>query len=147
MRLSRSLLAGFAGAVALNILHETIRQFDADAPRIEMIGEEALSKAIKSAGMQPPTGDSLYATTLAADIVSNGFYFSLIGMGKEKNILSSALVYGAAAGIGALVLTKPLGLNDAPVTRTTKTKLMTVGYYVFGALVAGWLMQKPDRLG
>ena len=145
MKLKRNLLAGLAGAIALNILHETIRRFDADAPRIELIGEEALTKAIKSAGINPPTGESLYLATLAGDIISNGLYYSMIGAGKDRNLLANGIVYGLAAGAGALAFTKPLGLNDAPVNRTNKTKIMTVAYYVLGGLVAAALMKKYSR--
>jgi hypothetical protein len=30
-----------------------------------------------------------------------------------------------------------MGLSDAPVTRTDKTKLLTVAWYTFGGLVTG----------
>ncbi|MEO5997745.1 MAG: hypothetical protein ABIN89_13480 [Chitinophagaceae bacterium] len=145
MNLKLNLIAGLAGAVALNILHETVRQFDADAPRIELIGEEALTKAVKSTGINPPTGESLYLATLAGDIISNGLYYSMIGAGKNKNLVANGVGYGIAAGIGAIVFTKPLGLNDAPVNRTNKTKVMTVAYYVFGALITAAIMKKYTR--
>ncbi len=141
MKLTRNLIGGLAGAIALNILHEVVRRFDADAPRIELVGEEALSKIIKSAGIDPPSGEPLYAATLAGDIVSNGLYYSMIGTVKDKDLLVNGVRYGIAAGIGALGLTKPLGLNDAPVNRTTKTKVMTVAYYVFGGLIAARVMK------
>jgi hypothetical protein len=145
MKLKRNLLGGLAGAVALNILHEFLRRFDADAPRIELIGEEALSKALKGAGITPPTGEPLYFATLAGDIISNALYFSLIGTARKKRLLTSGLCYGAAAGVGALLLTGPLGLNDAPVNRTAKTKAMTVSYYVLGGLVAAAIMKNYGR--
>lgn len=141
MKLKRNLLGGLVGALALNVLHETVRRFDADAPRIELVGEEALSKTIKKAGLQPPSGEPLYFATMAADIFSNSIYYSLIGLGKKKNLLCNGLTYGVVAGVGALLLTKPLGLNDAPVNRTGRTKIMTVAYYAFGGLVAAGVMK------
>lgn len=141
----KNLLGGLAGAVALNILHEAYRRFDAKAPRIELIGEEALSKIIKHAGGQPPSGDRLYAATLAADIISNTLYYSLVGMGDKKKLLLRAALLGAAAGIGALMLSKPLGLSDAPVSRTNKTKALTVTWYFTGGLVSAFVIRALKR--
>ncbi|WP_374950008.1 hypothetical protein [Mucilaginibacter sp.] len=125
-----------ADAIALNILHETVKHFDKDAPRVDLVGEEAITKGLQAVGAVPPTGQNLYLSTLAADLLSNAFYYSLIGGGKRKNLLIRGIGYGAVAGYGALKLTKPLGLNDSTVTRTDKTKALTVAYYTLGGLVA-----------
>lgn len=137
----KNLLAGLAGAVALNILHETYKRLDEKAPRIDLVGEEALSKAIKQTGNQPPAGDKLFTATLAADVISNTLYYSLIGMGNKKNIMLRAAMLGTVAGIGALTLTKRLGLSDAPVTKSTKTKMLTVAWYFAGAMVTGFTIR------
>lgn len=136
MKVIINIAGGMAGAAALNILHETVKHLDHMAPRIDLVGEEALTEIIKSAGAEPPKGNSLYAATLAGDILSNTLYYSLIGVGKKRNLLLRGAGYGLAAGVGALVLTKPLGLSDAPVTRSNKTKALTVAWYFIGGLVA-----------
>ncbi|WP_225872385.1 hypothetical protein [Pedobacter frigidisoli] len=94
MKIVKAIVAGFAGAIALNILHETVRRFDADAPRIDLLGEEALSRSLNSLNLESPTGNNLYAATLAGDIISNGIYYSAIGMAGKRNIY----VKGAIAG-------------------------------------------------
>ena len=136
MKLIKNLIGGLVGAVALNILHESMKRLDHDAPRIDLVGEEALSRSITGLGGEPPEGDALFAATLAGDLVSNALYYSLIGIGKKKNLLWRGAGYGLAAGIGALTLTKPMGLRDAPITKTQKTKVMTVTWYLFGGLVS-----------
>jgi len=141
MKLIQNLIGGLAGAVALNLLHETIRHFDPNAPRIDLIGEEGLNKAIETAGGPALEGNSLYAATLAGDIVSNSLYYSAIGTAKDKHLVARGALVGIAAGIGALQLTKPMGLEDTPVTRTPKTKWMTVGYYLVGGLVAAFVIK------
>ncbi len=83
----------------------------------------------------------MYAATLGADILSNTLYYSLIGRGNKKNIMTRAAVLGVAAGAGALMLTKPLGLSDAPVTRTPRTQLLTVAWYFTGAMVAAYTLR------
>ena len=66
---------------------------------------------------------------------------SLIGGGKKKHLPYIGAMTGLAAGVGALILTKPMGLSDAPVTRTDKTKVLTVAWYTFGGIVAGSVMK------
>jgi hypothetical protein len=136
MRIIENIIGGLAGAVALNILHQTVKQFVHDAPRVDLVGEEALSKGLEKIGIDPPTGNTLFAATLAADVVSNAAYYSVIGLGK-KHLLYHGAAHGFAAGMGALILTKPMGLSDAPVTRTVQTKILTVAWYTFGGIVAG----------
>lgn len=140
-KLTSSLIGGIAGAVALNLLHQIVQHFDHDAPRVDLVGEEALTKCLNIAGVGPVTGNNLFVATLAADLLSNGAYYSLIGFGKKTNLPYHGLAHGLCAGLGALFLTKPMGLNDAPVTRTDRTKVMTVAWYTFGGLIAGLIMQ------
>lgn len=136
MKTLNNAIGGFAGAVALNIVHQTLKQFIDKAPRVDLIGEEALNKGLKTLGAKQLKGDSLFLSTLAADIMSNAAYYSMIGLGGRKHLLAKGAAFGLAAGVGALALTEPLGLNDRPVNKSTETKLLTVGYYLLGGIVA-----------
>jgi hypothetical protein len=140
-KLVSSIIGGIAGAVALNVLHQAVKQFDHDAPRVDLVGEEAITKGLEMAGITPPTGDTLFTITMAADLLSNAAYYSLIGTSKRKQLPYIGAITGFAAGVGALTLTKPMGLSDAPVMRTDKTKILTVAWYTFGGLVAGSIMK------
>lgn len=137
----KNLLGGLAGAVTLNFLHETYKRLDSKAPRVDLVGEEALSKTMEHLDYEAPAGNSLFTVTLIADVISNALYYSLIGVGNKKNIMRRAAVLGTMAGIGAVVLTKPLGLSDAPVTRSSRTKALTVILYLTGALTAGFTIR------
>ncbi len=136
MKTLNSTIGGLAGAAVLNIVHQTVKHFLNSAPRIDLVGEQALNKTLKLAGAKPLKGDTLLASTLAADVVSNAAYYSLIGIGGRKNLMTKGAALGLAAGIGALALTRQLGLNDTPITKNAETKLLTVGYYLIGGLVA-----------
>lgn len=135
MRVIKAIIAGFAGAAALNILHETVRKYDADAPRIDLIGEEALSRSMNSLNLESPKGKDLYLATLAGDIISNAIYYSAIGMTGKKNTYLKGAVAGLTAGLGAIKLPDKMGLDDKPATRTDKTKVLTVAWYLIGGLV------------
>jgi hypothetical protein len=141
MKVIQNIIGGLAGAVAFNILRQVVKQFDHEAPRVDLIGEEALTKGMEAVGLTSPTGNALFAASLAGDIISNALYYSTIGFGKKKNLLYHGAAHGLSAGIGALTLTEPLGLSDAPVTRTNKSKLLTMAWYTFGGLVTGAVIQ------
>ncbi len=141
MKVIHNLIGGLAGAVALNILHQAVKQFDHQAPHVDLVGEEAITKGLNKAGVKPPTGNTLFAVTMAADLISNAAYYSLVGAAEKKQLPYVGAAAGLAAGVGALVLTEPMGLSDAPVTRTNETKILTVVWYTFGGLVAGSVMK------
>lgn len=145
MSTPRNLLAGLGGAIALNILHESLKKFDNDMPRIDKLGEEALQKGLDQAGSKIDNQDNLYAATLGADLISNALYFSMIGAGNPKHVWPKAMALGLIAGTGAVELAAPLGLDPDTVAKTTKTKSLTVGYYLFGALVTGGILKIMEK--
>lgn len=140
-RLASSLLGGLAGAVALNILHQVVKQVEPQAPHLNLVGQEAFSKVLKKMGIEPPSGKRLFAATFAADLVSNALYYTPIGLGKRKYLLYHGAAHGLCAGVGALTLTKPMSLNDAPITKTAETKVLTVALYTMGGIAAAGVMR------
>lgn len=134
MRWIKNIAAGLLGSVALNILHESIRKNVNNAPEINLLGAEAVNKTLSQYGRPIQDPDDLHKVTLELDLIANAAYYSAIG-GNGKYIWPKAIAMGLSAGIGALKLPKPLGLDPTPVTETTQKQVLTVGYYVFGALV------------
>lgn len=126
---------GIAGAAAVTLIHESVKRIVPQAPRMDLLGMNAVSKALNAAGLKTPTDTKLFAIALTGDLIANSLYYSLAGVGKEKNIWLRSAALGLAAGIGAVTLPGPLGLDDRYSNRTTATKIMTVGLYVAGALV------------
>jgi hypothetical protein len=126
--------AGLAGSVVLTLVHETARQFIPDAPRMDILGMRALEKGYNALDEMPPGPKKLHNLTLAADIVSNAAYYSLIGSGKNAWLKGAGL--GLAAGLGGVLLPGPLGLGKEPSNRTPQTQVMTVAWYLIGGLAA-----------
>lgn len=79
--------------------------------------------------LQVKDHDKLYNATVAGDILTNGIYYTL------TPFKMSTLV-GALGGLGAIALPRQLGLDNEPIAGSDKKKMITVGYYVFGAMVA-----------
>ena len=66
----KNLIGGLAGAIALNLVHQLAKKMDPDAPEVDKIGEEALSKMITAVGYTPPVGRGLFQATLASDFAA-----------------------------------------------------------------------------
>ena len=140
MKILPSLAAGFAGAIALTALHETVRRLrPQDAPRMDVLGERGLRKILRLEDLPQPDHATVYSATMLGDVLSNGLYYSLAGSGKHS--LSRGAVLGVLAGVGGVVLPGPMGLGTAPSNRTPQTQAMTVAWYTVGGLVAGLVSQ------
>ena len=50
----KALGSGLVGACALTLIHETARRFVDDAPRMDVLGMRALSKAARAVDVDPP---------------------------------------------------------------------------------------------
>jgi hypothetical protein len=135
MKVLHALIGGLAGACAITALHQIIKSNDDEAPRMDLLGMESLAKIMNKAGVRPPADDALYYITMAGDIVSNTFYYSLTGVGNKKTWLKGPAL-GLAAGIGAVLLPKPLGLNPKHSNYTRQTQLLSVLYYFAGGVVS-----------
>src|SRR5215203_2939414 len=135
MKTTSALVGGLAGAATVTLLHESIRRVVPEAPRMDRLGMQAISKGLKKAGKKVPKEDTLFTVTMAGDLISNALYYSVAGIGSEKNIWVRSSILGLTAGLGAVLLPAPLGLNSKYSNRTVATKIMTVGLYVTGALV------------
>ncbi|KQM77854.1 hypothetical protein ASE74_15750 [Pedobacter sp. Leaf216] len=134
-----NLLAGLGGAVVLNILHESLKK-GKDMPRIDLLGEEALQKSLGYLGTSIDDDKELYLSTLAGDVAGNAIYYSLIG-GSYSLIWPKAIILGLAAGVGAVKLPKPMGLQPEPTAKNVKVSALTIAYYLTGAIVTGAILK------
>ena len=144
MNIIKALTAGLAGAVVLTLTHQVLQKLFKDAPRMDLMGEEALQKTAHKMDVDLPKEKS-YGLTLAADIAANSLYYALAAMGSPKNALLRSSVLGLAAGAGGVLLPKHIGLNNAYSNRKPATRLMTMAIYSLGALVSGKLVKALDK--
>lgn len=141
--LLKAAAAGAVGAITTNVAHELTRRIVPAAPRVDVLGMQALAKGLTSTTGSIPTGGDLYRSTLAGDLLSNSAYFSAVGLGGG-NAVAVGLGLGVLAGLGAVVLPPRMGLDAKPTARTPTTEALTVALYTAGGLAAGMAYQAID---
>ena len=144
MKIFTSLIGGFIGAATVTILNESLRRLSREAPRLDKLGEEAASKTIEAFGGNPPTGDTLYVTSMGADLLSNMVYYSSAGAHPDNSVLAGAGL-GVLAGIGAVYLPEQIGLNEEHTARTDARKWVTIAMYTLGGLIAGAVINRMSK--
>lgn len=144
-RSGRALTSGIAGTLVLTGLHEAARRLLPHAPRMDVIGERALSRSLAALGRRPPRGRQLFRATLAGELLSNTLYYSLVGAIAESRVLPTGLLIGAAAGLGAVLLPPRLGLGHPPGEKAPLTPLLTLAWYTAGGLAAAAVARLLDR--
>jgi hypothetical protein len=141
----KSTLGGLAGACTLTLLNESVKKLDKDAPRMDLLGMNAVARLMKGNNILTLAADKLFPVALAGDLVSTSLYYSMADAGDKKKTMIRGGLLGLGAGLGAVILPKTLGLNDEATTRTLKTKVMTVTWYLIGGLVAATAMNLLDN--
>jgi hypothetical protein len=132
----RALAAGACGAATLTAVHQFARRVTDEAPRMDVLGERAIARTLAARGTPVPPQPALHRWALAGDLVANSAYYSLVVCGREPRVWRRAIALGLAAGAGALLLPRPLGLGEAPRSDHMANQVMTVAWYVIGALAA-----------
>jgi hypothetical protein len=138
-----STLGGIAGAVALTLLNEGVKKVDKNAPRLDLLGQNALAKLMKGNNILPQAAQKLFP--LAGDLLTNSMFFGMArGNGTGNTYVRGALL-GLSAGIGALTLPKPLGLEEKHTNENSHKALLTIAWYVIGGLVAAAVINAIDE--
>jgi hypothetical protein len=132
----RALTSGVAGALVLTGLHEAARRLLPHAPRMDVIGERALSRSLAALGQRSPRGRRLFRATLAGELLSNTLYYSAVGAAARSRVLPTGLLIGLVAGLGAVLLPPRLGLGNPPGAKAPLTPLLTLAWYTAGGLAA-----------
>ena len=133
----RRLLSGSAGAAVLTAIHQIGLVVRPDvAPRMDVVGMRALARGYRTAGVAPPDARGLYYRTLAGDLVANAAYYSAVPARSGAATWSRAAMLGLAAGAGAFFLPPRLHLGRPPNSQHLSNGVMTVSWYLLGALAA-----------
>jgi hypothetical protein len=140
-----SALGGLAGACALTLINQAIAKIDKKAPRLDLLGMNAVAKMIKSPKSAPLLVQKLLPMSVAGDLVSNSLYYSMAKATTKNKTLVRGLLLGLGAGLGAVALPKPMGLDETTTNLTTRTQVMTIAWYVIGGIVAAAVINAMEE--
>jgi hypothetical protein len=133
----KALVSGLAGACAVTLMNETIRQFDDEAPRLDLLGMRALSDVASP--------DNLRAKALVSDLTLNTLYYSIVGASDAESGPLCGAALGVSGGIGAVTLPGPMGYGNDLTNRTRKTRALSIAYYTAAGLIAGLVYRNLAR--
>jgi hypothetical protein len=131
-----SITSGAAGSAALTILHELARRRVPYAPRMDLVAMRGLRRLVPALGEPNVHSRQLHRLALAGDLVSNAVYYAAVAAPTRRATWTRAAVLGTVAGIGALLLPEPMGLGPPPHSHHRGNQLMTLTWYLAGALTA-----------
>lgn len=132
----RSLTSGAAGAVALTSLHELARRRVPYAPRMDVVAMRGLIRLVPPLRQRRVRSRDLHRFALVGDLVSNSLYYAAIPARTSNDTWRRAAALGIAAGAGALLLPQPMGLGTPPHSYVRANQVMTMAWYLAGALMA-----------
>ena len=132
MENTKSVISGVVGALVLTGLHQTIKKLYEDAPRVDLLGMQAIAKIMQE---RTPEEDDLYTLSLTGDLVFNSLNYSMVGL-SQKPIQMGAII-GFGTGLATAFLPGPLGLDDDLSSRNNSMRALSISYYFLGGLAAG----------
>ena len=145
MKVSAAIAGGLAGTLTVASLHEALRRVTPNAPRMDLLDMELIRKGLKSINKKVPAENELQRWAVGGELFCDTVYYSFAGSGGKKCVWLRGALLGLVAGVTAVVLPKPLGLPEEPSSKTLGTRLMTIGLYFMGGLVAAAVTQLVDN--
>lgn len=147
MKLASAIEGGLMGASTLSLLQEALHKIDSKSPR-PLLYKSGLLKKLKARSVSKKDTRKIYIQ-LAGEVLSNAALFGLTGLGKKKNSVLRGGLLGFAAGLSSVLLTDEddtdIAINGDKTFNNKnnfKNKLLTMGLYTAGGLLAGVAVKK-----
>ena len=143
MNSTSSVLDELAKQSPLNILHKIIRLFDQNAPRFQDLGRNTIAKLADIADLNVPDTDVTQLLDAIGEKATNaitGFF----GDSKDNAIIQGAAL-GLSVGIGTVLLQPKENYFSTKHNGVTKKKLLTVGMYVAGGILASIIVKQLKK--
>lgn len=142
---NKNIIGGFAGAIVLTLLNQSLKNMHKNMPHIDLVGKEVVSKTAEYFGIDIENNESVANTALLSDIISNTAYYSLIN-GEKNELWLKAASAGLLAGLGTVNLPDKMGLNEEPVAKSITTKALVVGYHLVGAFTTAAVIRLMEKI-
>ncbi len=139
------MIGGLAGAFTLSVLNETAKRIDTRANHLDLLGMNAIAKVIKGHGLKKFLLGQTNQASLGGDLMTSSMYYGLARGADAKQTIVRGSLLGLSAGMGAVALSKPLGLDERAANVPVQTKALTIACYLIGGLVAAGVMTLLDH--
>ncbi|MBV9271826.1 MAG: hypothetical protein JO165_12080 [Candidatus Eremiobacteraeota bacterium] len=139
MSFAKSIVCGLGGAVTLTAAHQVLRKITPQAPHLDALGMQGISRLSGPSGKDASRNNDRYMAAVLLDLFANGMYFSLAGIRGSRASLKTGFMLGAVAGVGSVALPRPLGFDKQTTSRSPLTALLSVALYTIGGFGAGLL--------
>ncbi|MBA3314640.1 MAG: hypothetical protein M3552_08090 [Planctomycetota bacterium] len=131
------MVSGLVGAAAVTGLNYLGQRISSQAPRLDELGRQAVRKTSRNVAGTQPSEQTVQATALGGDLMTNSMIYSLAGVGRAKRPEMRGLLAGVAMGAAVVLLAPMLGFGKRTTGIGPKGKAMAVGQYALGGLAAG----------
>ncbi len=112
---------------------------------MDIVAMRGIARLLTRLDVRIPSNRVLHRLALAGDLLANSAYYAAVAYGRAERAPLRGAVLGTLAGLGALVLPRRIGLGEPPFSAEQRNRVMTVGWYLVGGVVAGcvhWLLER-----
>jgi hypothetical protein len=161
MKLENAIEGGLTGATTISLLGETLRKIDGNSSHHNVFDGKGLKKRFKKVKSKKSGKSTKEFIQLAGDLLGSTSFLGLSSLGKKKNAALRGALLGAAAGLGAVLLSdndereeKEDGhkayassklAEDTLLTKATHVALFTAAGFVAGKLIQGATKNKKKK--
>jgi hypothetical protein len=129
----KALISGFIGAASLTLIHQSLRLFSKNSPKVDLLGSEIIKNVIKKIGLNPPKKNTLYAMSLVGDILFNSIYYSL---SSGRKYLAKGVSLGSIAGLGVISIPQLFNYQKKYNAKNLEQKVLAILVYLTGGLTS-----------
>lgn len=112
---------------------------------MDLLNMDLIQKGLKTIHKEAPEQEELQRWAVGSELICDTAYYGLAAIGNRKGVWFRGTTLGLIAGVTAVILPKPLGLPIEPSNKSLATRLMTVGLYLTGGLVAAAVIRMANN--
>lgn len=142
--------AGLVGSAVLEAASSLLRALAPVAPRLDLLGEDTVSRLYRAAGARPPPLERRRHLAFAGSLLVDGALLGLVTRGNPRMPWARGLSIGGLMALAATRLPPLLGVARG-TSRSSRaprgTPWLTLGLYAIGGLAAAMVTRALARRG
>ena len=144
MNTKLSFLDNLSSQKILSLVQKIVRLFDPSTPLFEEVGKKRMGLLAAKADLDVPDHEMHDMLHNASETITNKIV-GFMGNPDSENLVLRGAALGLTAGIGVVLLHDHQEHHLLSAKEKTNKKLMTVGLYVVGGILASIITQKLQK--